>query len=232
MKNIKEETKNTNIKKEKDPQKKYTKRDDPKPDIEVADDISFDIELVTNWVGKLNKDLTNDINRLIKNVKCDNTLHGLKILKKIISIDDLVLSDEFIYGVILHDVVKYKKREKVINIIFNRYLGPGRWVSVKDHGINAGYLLSAIFGKVNIRLLNFVFMHTKDRPYELDPDSWNDHELAFFIFDDLIRDLNVYKIKLSKEEFEKVRSYYQHPKKNQTREVFNILKEYHQTKED
>lgn len=208
--------------------KHYTTIDDKKPDIEIVQDVVHDVELVIDWWYHSDKS-KDDITELMKNISCKNTLHGLQILKKIVSIDGIKVNDDFMFGVILHDVVKYKKRVAVINGIMDHYLGVGRWVDTRDHGINAGYLLSAIFENLSIKTFNFVFMHAKDHPYQIDPDSWSDCELAFFIIDDLIRDVKKYKTKLNKSEFDIVHKYYQHPELSNTRIVFNILKECNQS---
>lgn len=213
--------------------KEYTMIDDPKPANEIIDDITFDIETVIGWINTINKDLPNDIRSLIGRVKCNNTFHGLQIMKKISMINGLVLSDEFMLGVILHDVVKYKKKRKaIVSGIFDRYIGPGRWITVGDHGVDGGYLLSTMFNKCNTRKFGFVYMHAKDRPYQTDGRGWSDEEIAFFVIDDLIRDINKYKTKLPKDQYDKVRQYYQHPTKEMTRMVFNILRDYHQSKDN
>ena len=209
-------------KKETKAKKHYTSIDEKKPDNEVVADVVHDVELVIDWWYAQDK-CPSDIDRLIQEVNCKNTLHGMQILKKICSIDGITLNDDFMFGVILHDVVKYKKRVGVINGIFTHYLGEGKWVDTGDHGINAGYLLTSLFDNSNIKRFNFVFMHAKNHPFKLNPDNWSDCEVAFFVFDDLIRDIKKYKTKLPKNQYEIIHNYFRNPILDDTRAVFNIL---------
>lgn len=206
---------------------------DEKPLNDIVDDIVHDITTAINWWYKSNKTF-DDLMVMFEQMRCKNTIHGLQIAKKMYQMNMVngmcTLDDDLLFAVILHDVVKYKKRDDVVQAICDKYIGQGRWVSSQDHGIDGGMVLSYILPNVDKSKFHFVYMHAKNKPFRTNSDNWNSYELQFFVMDDLIRDVKKYKRKTSKDQYEIIRNYFEKPSVKDTVRIFTMLQDINQHK--
>lgn len=198
---------------------------DKREDDVIIDDIISDINMILEYRSKRveGKATTADLKAMIKTARCKNTIHSLQVLKKVLEVYPDV-SPNFAAAVALHDVTKWKNRSAIVNLLFRRYFTYKTWVSTGDHGFDSGYFLNMLFQGEPFNDFSFVFIHTKNRPYYIDDTKWDEWEIAFFIFDDLVRDPKKYKTKLPKSQYAIVQHYYEKPRAGMTPRVFEILK--------
>lgn len=207
-------------------------------DTNVTDDELFhgtthDLGMVAYELLKI----TGDVNiksapteKMMEECKCYTTMHGLKILKKLQAIDGL--SDyifrqyQYSMAVILHDVVKYKKRPeltmRIMNLAFN-----GCAAKFGDHGVDGGIFFHTYFDIAPSTDTRFMFLHAKKRPYSLDPEKIPLHWKAFFVFDDIIKDLDKFKFKMQSSNYEVLNKFYNCPKRTDISQAFSVLREHY-----
>lgn len=205
------------------PDHELTKIYDPKPSVEVFQDACNDIETVKEWysIGDIKT-----AKSLRSKIKCYNTSHGLDILLKMLAIDGLDVTLDQAVGIILHDVCKYKDRSDVIELLMSHYLGRS-CDEIANHGINSAILILSAFPSIKCPDMLFVFRHAKKKPFKCDADKLTHFEKAFFIFDDVIKDINHFKHSAPKQAWTELNKFFNQPKLKMIDVIFELTKSLH-----
>lgn len=199
----------------------------PKMSKEELDTIIQDIDTILEF-SQSNTVITREaIASLVSQVTTWNLLHGLYILRKILSVQNLEVPHDFAMAVILHDMAKYKPQSKAFRTVMNHYLGEGRWTYVFcDHGYASGYLLMQLLHPTNPEEIQFLFFHTKNHPWQLDPTKIPSRDLSFYIFDDIVKGVKQYRFTMERSDYTALSTFLSKPKSSDLIRIFNILKQY------
>lgn len=179
-------------------------------------------------------DVTKDtVAALVPKLKTWNLLHGIYVLRKIMSIQGMEVPHNFAVAVICHDIAKYKNNPDAVKAVFDRFLGEGTYANVFfDHGYASGYLMMH-FLKPDPDEISFLFFHTKKYPWALDPEKIPPRDLAFYLIDDLVKGVKQqYRFSMNKNDYQFLSEFLNHPKQQDLKTAFRILKQYKEKKKE
>mgnify|MGYP001040278582 CR=1 FL=1 len=165
---------------------------------------------------------------------CNNTMHGYQIAKKIVTMGtsfgiDRNMYLDFLVCVYLHDCVKYNQDE-VVRLIMDQVFGDGMRHGKNNHGVNAYLLITRLFHGISLDISYFLCIHTKKHPWKCNQKSMNLLWMAFFVLDDLIRGIDIYKLRMPRNDYDIVNKFLQRPRPSDILPAFNIMREYNLTK--